>query len=276
MPRGKNENSRVPIDADPGSDARTGGAADEAAALRRSEITDSHLGLIPSSERDDPTGGQDEVIGPDRDDLILGFGPAGLLPEDRAATEGTADVGPAGAAGGRRAEIIDEEPDLTTTAHGVGDDDRGASLPDVEPSLIDQELLSDPLAAMGSPDETTDPVAAGDEVYVPPTDPVITNDGPGGVAVLGGFSVTAAESVTPARSASDGQIGDEAIADAVRDALRLDAATTDLQVRVAVRDGIVYLRGSVVEVGDAENAEEVARRVEGIVDVVEELDVVDV
>ena len=50
-----------------------------------------------------------------------------------------------------------------------------------------------------------------------------------------------------------------------------DAATTDLRVEVEVRDGVVRLRGTVQDVVDAENAEEVAARVPGVDEVLEEL-----
>ncbi len=250
------------------------GPADRASEIP-SAITDSHLGLTPASERAAATAATSDVpdvIGPGRDDAGLGTTPAGMPPELMAADlTGSPNSGHA-----QRAEVIDEEPDLTTTPHTIGGDDGAAAVADLEPSLMDQEILADPMAAMGGPDDLDDPVADGDEAYVPPTDPVITNDGPGGVGVLGGFAVSASESVAPARSASDGRIGDEAIADAVRAALKLDATTTDLDIRVLVSQGIVRLRGTVADLDDAENAEAVARRVEGIVDVVEEITVTQV
>lgn len=180
-----------------------------------------------------------------------------------------------------RAEVVDEETDLTTTAHSLdttdldaaGLDVAGVESPDLEPSLIDQPILTDPLAAAGGQDDTDDPVADGDEVYVPPVDPVIAADRPGDVTVLGGFALSAEEEIRPRRSASDGQIGDEALVDAVQSALRHDAATTDLEIEVVVEQGVVYLRGRVTGPEDAENAEEVAGRVEGVAEVVEELEV---
>ncbi len=181
----------------------------------------------------------------------------------------------------RMAEVVDEESDLTTTPHLL--DGADAAVPDLEPSLMDQELLSDPIAAPGSTayavdpsDRGDDPVADGDEVYVPPVDPVVGADAHGEARVLGGFSLSAGEEIRPRRSASDGQIGDEAIVDAVQSALRHDAATTDLAIEVTVEQGIVRLRGSVADLDDAENAEAVASRVEGVVDVVEELKVTEV
>ena len=70
-----------------------------------------------------------------------------------------------------------------------------------------------------------------------------------------------------------GRPGDEAIADAIRRELREDALTTDLTIRVTVRDGVAHLRGSVPSLDDAESAEEVAGRVPGVREVIEELDV---
>jgi osmotically-inducible protein OsmY len=75
---------------------------------------------------------------------------------------------------------------------------------------------------------------------------------------------------------SDYRAGDEALADAVRQELAEDAATADLVIHVAVRNGVVHLRGRVADLDDADNAESVAARVPGIREVVEELDVASV
>jgi hypothetical protein len=173
----------------------------------------------------------------------------------------------------RRVDIVDEEPDLTTTPHTLDTTDTADAVADVEPSLVDQELLTDPMAASGAPDDLVDPVAEGDEVYSPPNDPVITAGAHGEARVLGGFAAEA--TARPLRS-SDGEIGDEAIADAVRSALRHDSSTTDLQVDVAVEGGVVRLFGTVAGLEDVDNAEAVAGRVPGVVDVVEELQVASV
>jgi hypothetical protein len=226
-------------------------------------ITDEGLGLSPGRA---PT-----------DDEIRGSG----LVDDQ---ELTADFEPTGQRSGSladalvrsgQAEVIDDEPDLTTSPHLL--DGADAAIPDLEPSLMDQEILTDPLGAAGDTDDPStneiDPVADGDEVYVPPVDPVIITDRPGEARVLGGFAFSAEEQIVPKRSASDGQIGDEAIADAVRSALRHDAATTDLDIEVTVEQGIVRLRGTVPGMEDVDNAEAVASRVEAVRDVAEELDV---
>ena len=62
----------------------------------------------------------------------------------------------------------------------------------------------------------------------------------------------------------------------MRRQLAEDSATTDLNIVVAVRNGVAHLRGRVSDLDDADNAESVAARVPGIRDVVEELEVANV
>ncbi|MCC6381221.1 MAG: BON domain-containing protein [Dehalococcoidia bacterium] len=113
-----------------------------------------------------------------------------------------------------------------------------------------------------------DLVSEGDNVYTPPIDPVGTNR-----EVIGGLQASSMDDLSVERSALDGLYGDEAIADAVRRELHEDAATIDLEVAVDVRAGVVRLRGHVPYLEDAENAEEVAARVPGVLEVREELEV---
>ena len=68
-------------------------------------------------------------------------------------------------------------------------------------------------------------------------------------------------------------MGDEALADAVRDALALDASTADLQLNVEVQDAVVHLRGTVQSIEDGENAEAVAAAIPGVVEAVDETEV---
>ena len=144
---------------------------------------------------------------------------------------------------------------------------------DLEPDFTNQELLADPTSAMGpSSSNEDDEVSEGDEVYIPPTDPVVSVDESGSAHVLGGFSPTS-EDVQVDRSALDGSYGDEALRDAILNELREDSLTTDLEIHVHVRQGVVHLQGRVADVDEAEQAEAVARGVPGVVDVVEELEV---
>jgi osmotically-inducible protein OsmY len=116
-----------------------------------------------------------------------------------------------------------------------------------------------------------DDISEGDEAYVPPVDPVRRRDGD----FLGGFSASSLDSVAVPHSASDGQPGDEAIAETLRRELLEDAATTDLEVQVSVSQGIVRLRGAVPTLDDAESVEEVAFRIEGVIDVLDELEIIE-
>lgn len=141
---------------------------------------------------------------------------------------------------------------------------------EIDPDFTDQRLSTSGLE--NSTAATVDPELAPDgEVFFPPTDPVVTTDARGNVEVLGGFTPTSTSSIGVAPSASDNVPGDEALADAIRRELREDALTTDLAIEVTVRQGVAFLRGTVPDLEDAENAEEVAGRVPGISEVVEEL-----
>ena len=154
--------------------------------------------------------------------------------------------------------------------------DEARDLGGLEPDFTDQPLLVDPDEASGAGsgvEGPEDPGAGGDEVYIPPTDPVVTSDERGELEVLGGFETTSMDDATVAPSALDNRPGDEALADAIRRELREDASTTDLRINVLVRQGVAHLRGAVAGMEDAENAEDVASRVPGVVDVVDELEV---
>jgi osmotically-inducible protein OsmY len=125
---------------------------------------------------------------------------------------------------------------------------------------------------------TTDATEATDEAipYFPPTDPPVrpAPRGAGGIEIVDGFAGTALDAPIEAEQPPDAVLaGDDEIAREVRLALKEDAATADLAIRVAVRDGVVRLRGVVPTLSDAELAEEVAWRVPGVVAVEEELDV---
>ena len=79
------------------------------------------------------------------------------------------------------------------------------------------------------------------------------------------------DSITVAPSVSGG-LGDEALADAIRAELRQDASTTALAIDVEVTNGVAYLHGSVADLADVENAEDVAGRVPGLREVIEDLE----
>jgi osmotically-inducible protein OsmY len=181
-----------------------------------------------------------------------------VAPREPTDLYGGAPAAPASAAPPRPPDSAEEPPEsLEEIADREGE---------IEPDFTDQPLDTSGLAMAG-----VDPDEEDESTFFPPTDPVVTTGERGEVEVLGGFSATSGDDVSVDRSASDGGYGDEAIADAVRRELREDAATTDLRVEVQVQEGVVYLRGAVPTVDDAENAEEVAGRVPGVQEVVEEL-----
>lgn len=140
----------------------------------------------------------------------------------------------------------------------------------IEPGdFTDQDLLDSPLNAAGPTGVAADTeVSEGDEVWVPPTDP----PSDGAEEFIGGFQATAMDDDDgPAAYSTSGGSPDEAILEAVQTELRQDAATTNLNIEVQVRGGIVMLRGTVDDYLDVENAEAVAGRVNGVRSVLEQL-----
>jgi osmotically-inducible protein OsmY len=148
-----------------------------------------------------------------------------------------------------------------------------ASGGEIEPDFMQPSAITDPLEAAGPSSSESEDIAQSGEVYTPPNDPVLTNDLHGNAQVLGGFGGDDDAQVEPS---SDGVVGDEALADAVRRELAEDSATTELNILVAVRNGVAHLRGQVADLDDADNAESVAARVPGIREVLEELEVTNV
>lgn len=136
-----------------------------------------------------------------------------------------------------------------------------------------QEPLKGPVTATHS--RPSEEEADDRETFFPPTDPVIATDEHGEAEVLGGFSGTSMDDAPVARSSSDGQPGDEALADAVRRELREDALTSGLDLNVEVRDGVAVLTGTVADLADADGAEEVAGRVAGIKEVMDRTEIAD-
>ena len=134
--------------------------------------------------------------------------------------------------------------------------------------FTDQQILEDPGVASGpSGTHVDDDVSEGDEVYVPPTDPVRSADG----EILGGFQTTADQPEPIPVSEVVPGFADGALEEAVLTELREDAATTGLLIEVESDQGVVTLRGYVGDIEDAENAQAVASRIPGVVEVLDEL-----
>jgi osmotically-inducible protein OsmY len=118
----------------------------------------------------------------------------------------------------------------------------------------------------------TDPTEAVEEAepYFPPTDPVVRVDQRGETRIAGGFGTGEAPGQHP-RGAGGDSPSDEALEDSVHRALRLDASTAHLRLKLGVSQGIVRLRGAIEDESDAESALAVAGDVPGVVDVIDEL-----
>lgn len=114
--------------------------------------------------------------------------------------------------------------------------------------------------------------------YFPPVDPVIAVEddrrATETLEVVGGFAEDATDEDDDPATVFPSI--DDDLAEAVMRELEQDAATADLtpSLRVIARGGTVILRGVVDTVEDAENAEAVAARVDGVDEVREELQVV--
>ena len=121
-------------------------------------------------------------------------------------------------------------------------------------------------------DVENDPTEAVEEAepYFPPTDPVVRVDEKGETQIAGGFGTGEALERHPT-AATRGAPSDEALEDLVHRALRLDAGTAHLHLKVGVVEGIVRLRGLIEDESDAENALAVAGDIPGVVDVIDEL-----
>jgi len=119
-------------------------------------------------------------------------------------------------------------------------------------------------------DVTDDPLVAADyaEPYIAPTDPPVVPGGRDTIEVAQGFAGTSEGAEDRA-----GTPGDDEITERVRDLLRTDAATSNLNLRVNTIDGVVYLRGLAQSLDDTDLAAEVASRVPGVIDVVDEMQV---
>jgi hypothetical protein len=104
------------------------------------------------------------------------------------------------------------------------------------------------------------------EPYTPPIDPPVLPGGDEGIHVAVGFGTSSEEEA----SRESAPRGDQEIRDEALLALRQGADTTALALDVDVRQGVVYLRGSVPLAMDAERAATVISYVPGVVDVVDD------
>jgi len=139
--------------------------------------------------------------------------------------------------------------------------------PEVEPDLEDNIGTTDVM-------ETT----SEGEPFFPPTDPVVlpTSREEHGIRVTGGFAPTADDNLTPEAPPEHMPpvyYSDDEIEEAVLEALRRNASTASLVLRVGVRNGIAYVRGKVQSMEDVDQVEQVIAEVPGVLEVREELEI---
>ena len=172
-------------------------------------------------------------------------------------------------------EVIDVSPDQAFIGRGTAEEAGGGTFaytdPDANPNAqfdATFELEPDFTTDLG----TNDSQEAAEEAvpYFPPTDPVVrpSHDAEQ-IAIVGGFEATAMDDLVGTASFDDRN--DDDLTQAVHRELAEDALTIDLSIRVVAVDGVVFLRGEVETLEDAENAEAVASRVGGVKEVREEL-----
>jgi BON domain len=173
-------------------------------------------------------------------------------------------------------DVLPEAPEeVYDDVDGAGRGAFGYLDPDRDDNLVLDPGFTDEPDFMGDIGTTDSEEAVAEAVpYFPPTDPVIRpSDDEEGIAVVGGFEATSMDDDEGA--AFDDRPDDDITRDVLRE-LREDALTTDLVLRVATRNGVVFLHGEVPTLDDAENAEAVASRVAGVKEVREELEVVSI
>lgn len=166
---------------------------------------------------------------------------------------------------------IAEPRELTDTEIYEGELEAGERAPFELPpfdELASQELRDG---------ETDDPNVAAEEglTWVPPTDPpVVPADNDDGIEVAAGFGVTSLDEPYDEDHHAELLPMPDEMTDRVREALRADAQTTDLvdDVEIETDAGTVILRGVVPGIQDVENLMAVAAVVDGVDEVVDELE----
>jgi hypothetical protein len=163
---------------------------------------------------------------------------------------------------------IDTEDELTDTELYEG-----------EPMLATEGALESLTELDMRAGETGDPNVAAEEglTWVPPVDPPVVPDAddPEGIQIAAGFGVTGFDGQIDDDHRTELVSSEDDMSARVREALRADSATSRYADELAIGtiNGVVAVRGVVDDIDDSDNVVEVAGRVAGVVDVIDELDV---
>jgi hypothetical protein len=169
-----------------------------------------------------------------------------------------------------RDELDEGRPVLTPTEVYMGELEAGRDPQSGRESLTTTDMRAG---------ETANPSVAAEEglTWVPPMDPPTTTaeEDPQGAEIAAGFGDSALSEPYDDQHSAQAVAGEDELSARVREALRADAATSRFADSLAIgtRDGTVALRGVVDDVDDSDNVVEVASRVSGVDEVVDELDV---
>jgi hypothetical protein len=175
-----------------------------------------------------------------------------------------------------RQDEIDTLGELTDTDIYEGELEAGVhdDLPG-EPVELNLESLNETELRAG---ETANPDVAAEEgvPWVPPMDPpVVPGEGSEGLQVASGFGSSALAEPYDEDHHAELLSEEGELNDLVREALRADSTTSPLEDRIAIGTigGRVVLRGMVSDIEDSENVIAVAERVDGVIEVVDELEI---
>jgi hypothetical protein len=166
--------------------------------------------------------------------------------------------------------LTDTDVDAGELEAGVHDDLPGESVEENIETLADRELRAG---------ETANPDVAAEEglTYVPPIDPPVvpSETSPEGAEIAAGFGVSALDESYDEDHTSSVVPGEDEMSARIRDALLADSATTQFAEHLAIasRGGVVHVRGVVEDIDDTDNVVAVIERVDGVVEVVDELQV---
>lgn len=157
------------------------------------------------------------------------------------------------------------------------DYEEAAELFDDADIIIDHDLATEEQFNTQDGDgHTYNPHIAAEDglTYTPPQDPPVIVDDDGNTVVATGFGTSMERNLrNDPYSDDDLPTDDEEIAAVVRDAIRMNSETQNLdKIKVRVRDGVVTLTGIVPDDQDKADVDDIVREIAGVVDVTNKLD----
>lgn len=162
--------------------------------------------------------------------------------------------------------------DPLTDVGGLVDETIGAGLATGDTEVQSLDALTESELRDG---ETTDPLVAIEEgeTWIPPSDPpTVPSDDPQGIEIAAGTGVSADDEPDDDDHRSRELDVEGSLNARIRDALGADAATSVLadRLEIAVVGSTAVIRGVIDGIEDSDNIIEVASRVDGIDDVLDE------